>query len=175
MNPQSHWLRGFVVVAVVLLVQDGVCRGLRVDGVRPDFLLGAGIVAALVAGPERGAVLAFGAALVGDLFVNTPFGLSALVASIAAFAAGSIQQSVGAHHRWSIPVLAAAASGAGVGLWAVLGTTVGMVRLLDIRLAVVAVAVASMNAAAALPLAGMMRWAYEETAGRTVQARRYAG
>ena len=53
-TPESPWLRGPLVVALVFIVQEALLRGLRIDGVRPDILLGAGIVAAVVGGPERG-------------------------------------------------------------------------------------------------------------------------
>ena len=65
----------------------------------------AGIVAAVVGGPELGALVAFVLALLGDLFVNTPFGLSALVACLVAFVAGSIRFSLGTHTRWAVPLL----------------------------------------------------------------------
>jgi rod shape-determining protein MreD len=159
-NPDSPLLRGGLVVAVVLVVHEAVLRGLRLDGVRPDLLLGLGVVAAVVAGPERGAVLAFCAALLGDLFVDTPFGLSALVACAVAFLAGSIQSALRPGARWSIPVLTALASVTGVVVWAALGTVLGLPGLLRPRLVVVALVVATVNAAIALPLARVVRWAF---------------
>ena len=144
---------------VTLLVQEGVLGGLRVDGVRPELLLGIGIVAAIVATPEAGAVVAFSAGVVSDLFVNTPFGLTALVAAVVAYGAGSIQQGLGASHRWSVPVLTAFATALSVFVWAGLGTVLGLPGLLRPRLAVIAVIVAAANALASIPLAPLMRWA----------------
>lgn len=160
MNPESPLLRGALVVAAVLVVHEAVLRGLRIGGVRPDLLLGLGIVAALVAGPERGAMVAFCAALLGDLFVDTPFGLSALVACVVAFLAGSIQAALRPGARWSIPVLTALASVTGVAVWAALGTVLGLPGLLRPRLFLVALVVATVNAAIALPLARVLRWAF---------------
>ena len=160
MNPESAWLRGGLVVAFVFIVHEALLRGIRIDGVRPDLLLGLGIVAGVVAGPERGAVLAFGAALLGDLFVNTPFGLSALVACVVAFLAGSVQSSLRPTQRWSTPVLAAVGSVLGEILWAAVGTVLGLPGLLHLHLIAIAVVVAVVNAALAWPLAVVLRWAF---------------
>jgi rod shape-determining protein MreD len=154
------WLRGGLVLVLVFVVHEAVLRGLRIDGVRPDLLLGLGIVAALVVGPEQGAVLAFAAGLLGDLFVNTPFGLSALVACVVAFLAGSVQAALGPHQKWSVPVLPALASVAGELLWAAVGTVLGLPGLLNPHLVAVALVVAAVNTAVSLPLAALIRWTF---------------
>jgi len=175
-SAESPWLRGPLVVALVFLVQEALLRGLRIDGVRPDLLLGAGIVAAIVAGPDIGSVVAFGSALLGDLFVNTPFGLSALVACVVAYGAGTIQRGLSPNHRWSIPVLTAAGSATGVTVWAALGTVLGLPGLINSRLGVIVAVVTTVNVVVAAPLAAMMRWALAGAgdAGATAATRRLA-
>lgn len=170
MNPDSPWLRGAVVLALGLIIHEGVLRGLRIDGIRPDLLLAIGIVASLAGTPEGGAVVAFAAGLAGDLFVNTPFGLTALVASVVAYAAGSIQQGLGAHHRWSVPVLTGVASAAGVTVWAALGTVLGLPGLLHPRLAVVALVVGAANALFSIPLTPVVRWVFAGLPGSVSNA-----
>ena len=160
MNPESPWLRGAVVVAVIFLLHEAVLRSLRIDGIRPDLLLGLGIVAALVGGPEAGAVVAFVACLLGDLFVNTPFGLSALVGCTVAYVAGSVQAALGPNQRWSIPVLVGLGSAAGEAMWASLGTVLGLQGLLRPHLLVIVVVVSSVNVVAALPLTVLARWVF---------------
>jgi len=160
MNLESHWLRGAAVLAIIFILQDAVLNGLRIDGIRPDLLLGLGLVAALVAGPELGAVSAFIAATVGDLLVNTPFGLSSLVACIVAFLVGSIQQALSPTQRWSIPVLTGAGSAVGVVTWAALATVLGLPGLLHPHLALIAGVVAVVNVAVSLPMARALRWAF---------------
>jgi len=147
------------VVALVFFVQEALLRGLRIDGVRPDLLLGAGIVAAVVGGPDAGSVVAFGSALLGDLFVNTPFGLSALVACVVAYVAGTIQRGLSPNHRWSVPLLTAVGSATAVTVWAALGTVLGLPGLINSRLAVIVAVVATVNLLVAAPLAAVMRWA----------------
>ena len=165
MSSDGIWLRCMVVASVALVLHEGVFRSLRFQGIRPDVLLCVGIVAAIVGTPETGAVLAFVASLLGDLFVNTPFGLSALVASVVAYGAGSIQRGMGASHRWSVPVLTAVASAVGVAAWAGLGTVLGLTGLLRPRLGLVVLVVASCNAVLSIPAAVVLRRVFAPRSG----------
>ena len=60
----------------------------RRRGAHPDAFLVLAIVGGLVAGPQRGAVIAFLAGLIAGLFVVTPFGLTSLCFVLVAFTAG---------------------------------------------------------------------------------------
>lgn len=166
MSRDTPWLRGAVMIAVVFVVQEAVLRGLRIDGVRPDLMLGLAIVAAIAAGPEVGAVAGFTGGLLIDLFVNTPFGLTALVASVVAFAVGSVQQTLGPGPRWSTPVFVAVASAVAEVTWAALGTVLGLPGLLHPHLLIVVAVVATINAVIALPLGAVVRWVYSRTSTR---------
>ena len=172
-SPESPWLRGPFIVALVFIVQEALLRGLRIDGVVPDLLLGAGIVAAVVAGPDIGSVVALGS-LLGDLFVNTPFGLSALASCVVAYVAGSIQRGLSPNHRWSVSVLTIVGSATGVTVWAALGTVLGLPGLVNSRLVVIVVVVTTVNLVVAAPLAAVMRWALAGAgeAGANASARR---
>ena len=170
MTSEVPWVRAGCAVALVFCVHEALLRGLRIDGVRPDILLGAGIVAAIVGGPELGCVVAFALAVLGDLFVNTPFGLSALVASTVAFFSGSIRFALGAHTRLAIPVLTFLGSITGVVLWALIGTVLGLPDLLHPRLVTIAMVVAVVNVAISPGAAVLMRWVFQPSAERS-----YAG
>ena len=80
--------RAGLVVALFVMVQQTLMLDLRVGGVHPDIMILLPIVAGLVGGPSRGASMGFVAGLVADLFLPTPFGLSALVATLIGFAVG---------------------------------------------------------------------------------------
>jgi rod shape-determining protein MreD len=149
-----------LVIALVFVIYEALLRGLRLDGVRPDLLLGLAVVAGIVAGPEIGAVMGFVGGVLVDLFVNTPFGLTALVACVVAYTVGSIQQLVRSQARWSVPVLAGIGSAAAEVTWAALGTVLGLPGLLHPRLLIVIAVVATVNAAVALPLAAVVRWMF---------------
>ena len=74
--PCSGWR---LVIFVVLMVQQTVMVALRIGGAHPDLLWLLPITAALLDGPETGAIVGFWAGLAFDLVLPTPFGLSALV------------------------------------------------------------------------------------------------
>jgi rod shape-determining protein MreD len=163
MTPHPHWGRGVFAVALLFFVHEALLRGLRIDGVRPDILLGAGIVAAVVGGPELGAVMAFVLEVLADLFVNTPFGLSALAACTVAFLAGSVRSSLGTHAKLAVPALTFLGSIAAVVLWALVGTVLGLPALLHPHLLAIALVVAAVNLVVSAPLAVLMRWVFEPT------------
>ena len=160
MRPGGHWPRAAVAVAAVFWVHEALLRGLRIDGVRPDMLLGAGIVAAIVGGPELGCVIAFVLGVLGDLFVDTPFGLSALIACSVAFLVGTVRLTLGTHTRWAVPILTFLGSMLGEVLWALVGTVLGLPGLLHPHLATIAVVVATFNLVISVPLALLMRWVF---------------
>ncbi len=166
MTPQLHWGRGAFAVALLFFLHEALLRGLRIHGVRPDILLGAGIVAAVIGGPELGAVMAFALEVLADLFVNTPFGLSALAACTVAFLAGSVRSSLGTHPRLAVPTLTFLGSMAAVVLWALVGTVLGLPALLHPHLVTVAVVVAIVNLVVCAPLALLMRWVFTPPAER---------
>jgi rod shape-determining protein MreD len=166
MTGQPHVLRGALAVALLFFLHEAVLRGVRIDGVRPDILLGAGIVAAVIGGPELGAVMAFVLALLADLFVNTPFGLTALAACTVAFLAGSVRSTLGTNARYAVPVLTFVGSMAAVVLWALVGTVLGLPALLHPHLVTVALVIATVNLVVCVPLAVLMRWVFTPAAER---------
>jgi rod shape-determining protein MreD len=147
-----------VMVLGVLVVHDAVLRGLRIDGVRPDLLLAVAVVAAIVAGPERGLIVAFVAGIVGDLFLPTPFGLSALVWCVVAYVVGSLQATVLPHGRASLPIVTLVASAGAEVLYAAAGSVLGQPGMVTARLLTICVVVAVVNSLVSLPMARIVRW-----------------
>ena len=157
---QSLRVRIGVVLAVTLVVHLTLLSRLRIEDVRPDALLLVALMAGLTAGPERGAIVGFCAGLLADLFLQTPFGLSALAYSLVGFAVGSLQSGI-LRATWWIPVVtAAAASAAGIVLFGVLGAMVGQPDFVSPRLALIAVLVGFMNAALAPAASRVVGWAF---------------
>ncbi len=142
-------LRSAVVLALTVVVHLTLLSRLRIDGVRPDALLLVTIMVGLVAGAERGAVVGFVAGLLADLFVQAPFGLSALVYCLVGFAIGSLQSGI-LRAAWWIPIATAfAASAGGTFLYAIVGAMVGQGDFVSPRLPLIAVVVGGLNAALA--------------------------
>ncbi len=67
---------------------------IRIHGVHPDLLWLVPITAAILDGPETGAIAGFWSGLAFDLILPTPFGLSALVGCILGYAVGSATKAV---------------------------------------------------------------------------------
>ncbi|HWW55136.1 MAG TPA: rod shape-determining protein MreD [Acidimicrobiales bacterium] len=154
----ERWVRLPLVVLATLIVHDAVLRGLRLDGVRPDFLLGLAVVAGLVGGPERGAVFGFVAGLVADLFLPTPLGLSALIFCLMGYTVGTLQTTFLPQGRASIPLTTLVASAAAEVLFALVGSVVGLRGMLTVHLVTIALIVALVNSLVSPLLARAVRW-----------------
>ncbi len=152
--------RGLLVLVVTLVLQLTVALELQVGGAHPELLTGLAVVAGLVGGPERGAVAGFCSGVAIDLFLPTPFGLSALVGTVIGAAAGQLGSSgVDRSHPLFLPVAAAAGSAIGVIMFAVVGTVLGQPGMLSARAAVAAVVVGVSNGILSYPMGAACRWA----------------
>lgn len=167
-SPLLVAVRTSLIIVVALTVQLGFAPGLELFGVQADLLLLVAIAGGIAAGPDRGAVIGFAAGLSYDLFLQTPFGLSALTCAIVAYLVGGLQDSV-LRSAWWIPVLTAtAASMLGVILYGVFGTVLGE-DLIGLELVRIAMVVALLNTIAAPVVIRGMRWATGST--RNARAR----
>jgi rod shape-determining protein MreD len=156
-------LRGRVVlvVAVVLTIQEALLAGLKVRGAHPDLMLLLPIAFGLVGGSERGAAMGFVSGLLADLFVGTPFGLSALVYTLVGFGVGMTEGDSLGGGWWVTPLTATVASAAGVLLFAGLGAAVGEGQMLHTHLFTITIVVAVVNGLLAAPTARLARWAMD--------------
>jgi rod shape-determining protein MreD len=82
------WARLALIAFGAIIVQVGLLNQVVVSGAHADLFLLLAISAGLVAGPQRGAAMAFALGLVADVFVPTPYGLSSLCYVLVAFAVG---------------------------------------------------------------------------------------
>jgi rod shape-determining protein MreD len=159
-------IRTSLIIVIALTIQLGMAPGLEVFGVQADLMLLVAICGGIAAGPDRGAAIGFAAGITYDLFLQTPFGLSALTYAILAYLVGGLQDSV-LRAAWWIPVLTAtAASMVGVILYGVVGTVLGD-ELIGFELVRIAVIVGLLNTIAAPFAIKGMRWA----TGSTTHAR----
>ena len=156
---RSPLLRVPLVVAVVLAVQTSIASELRPFGVAADLMLLLSVAGGLVSSPERGAIAGFFIGLSFDLVLQTPFGLSALVYSLTAFALGYLRLGIERSGWWMRVLAVALASAVAVVAFALLGSLFGMTRIVNVHLLHIAVVVAAVNAVLAAPALGVMRWA----------------
>jgi rod shape-determining protein MreD len=158
-------LRCLVVVVLTLLVQTTLGLDLRVAGAHPDLMVLLPIAAGLAAGPREGAGVGFAAGIAADLFLPTPFGLSALVYCLVGFAVGFATRAMDRSTWWLAPGAALAASAVAVMLYAVLGAVLGQESMLDTDLGAIVAVVAIVNALLAPVAVRLMRWALGTAGG----------
>ncbi len=151
--------RAPLVVVTALVLHLAVLSRLRVFGVMPDLMLLLAVAAGLTGGPSGGSAMGFVSGMVVDLFLDTPFGLSALVFTLVGFAVGTVGTGI-LRASWWIPVLTAfVASAAGEVLFALAGAMVGESQMVTGRLVVIAPVVGVLNALLAPAAVRLAGWA----------------
>ena len=147
------------VLVGALILHQAVLPDLRLFGVAAEVLLLVAIAAGLAAGPDRGAVTGFVTGLVADLFMHTPFGLSALVYSLTGYAVGRFAGTILRSTRW-IPVMTAAvASAGGIVAFAAAGSVLDQGHVVSGPLVTVVAVVALLNGLLSLLVIPATRWA----------------
>jgi rod shape-determining protein MreD len=152
-------VRVALVIFIVLMVQQTVIVALRIGGAHPDLLWLLPITAALLDGPETGAIVGFWAGLSFDLVLPTPFGLSALVGCLLGYTTGTLTAAVDPRAAWLKPVAALAGSLAADMLFAVLGAILGQNQMVQINFLSLIAVVGVTSVVLVLPVSRMMRWA----------------
>jgi rod shape-determining protein MreD len=152
-------LRVALVIFIVLMVQQTVMLALRVKGAHPDLLWLLPITAALLDGPETGAIVGFWSGLAFDLVLPTPFGLSALVGCVLGYAVGSLTTAADPRATWLKPVAAAAGSVGADMLFAVLGAILGQGEMVKVNFVSLILVVGISSVILVHPVSRLMRWA----------------
>lgn len=154
------WGRLALVAVVAIVVQVAVLDGVVVHHAHPDLLLLLAIGAGLAGGPQQGAIAGFALGLVADLFVDTPYGVSALTYVLVAFSIGLAvtgpTERIGPAMRFATAVLASAA---GTLLFAGIGYLLGQPLILRSNIVAVVAVVTAGNALMALPVTAAVHWA----------------
>jgi rod shape-determining protein MreD len=147
------------LVFLFLTVQLTLMLDLRVGGIHPDIMVVLPVVAGIVGGPSRGASVGFGTGLVADLFLPTPFGLSALCGCLVGFGVGVATLALDRSALWLPPLAALGASALYEVMYAVLGSVLGQPQMLHVDVFRIVVVVSVVNAIVAIPALRMMAWA----------------
>ncbi|CAN5687293.1 hypothetical protein BH20ACT2_BH20ACT2_19270 [soil metagenome] len=161
-----------LVVVVALTLQLALVSDLRVAGASGDLLLLVAVAGGIAGGSQHGAIIGFAAGLTFDLFLQTPFGLSALAYCLAGYLVGTMQSTV-LRAAWWIPVASAiGGSVLGVGLFVVVGEVVGQDDLVSSELPTIVAVVSVLNALLCLPAIRAVRWALADDSRDRMLVRR---
>jgi rod shape-determining protein MreD len=155
-----------LVIFVALMLQSTVLVAVRVAGVHPDIVWLLPITAALLNGPETGALVGFWAGVAFDLVLPTPFGLSALVGCVLGFSVGSLTAAVDERAAWIKPVAALIGSVGADMLFSVLGAVLGQPQMVQVNFLALFVVVGLSSIILVLPANRLMRWALTGEGGR---------
>jgi len=154
------WARSSCCSPATAILQVAVLDGIVIGGAHPDAFLALAIASGLVGGAQRGALVAFLAGLVADLFVITPFGLTSLCFVLVAFTAGVASGLSGGRAPYSFKVVTAAIGGvAATLLYSLAASLIGQPDLARHELAAVALVVAAGCAVLVLPYGAAISWA----------------
>ncbi len=119
------------LLLLAILLQTTGASDLRIRGVAPDFMLLLAVCGGLAGGPEQGTIVGFTAGLLTDLFVtNTPFGLSAFTYCLIGYGVGLLRVNALPEGWVLTPLLAAAATAAGVVIYVGVADLVGQHQLI---------------------------------------------
>jgi rod shape-determining protein MreD len=156
------WVKLPLVLLAALVLQVSLFAELRVLDVTADLMLLLAVAAGLSGGPERGASVGFAAGLGYDLFLSTPFGMSALAYTLVGYGVGLVQRQV-LRTTWWIPVLTATlGSAAGVVVYVLVGAGVGQTDFFRARLGAIIAVVAILNGLLSIVVVPVMRWTFTE-------------
>jgi rod shape-determining protein MreD len=152
----SRWGWLVVVALGLVVVQLTIANELSIDGVHPELLWVLPVAAGLAAGGMAGMAAGFVGGVVTDLFLPSPFGLSAFVGVLIGYAMGRLgEEGVGDLHgsaRWVAPALGAACGFMAPVLYALCAVVLGHRTYLSSSLGVVALLDAAVCAALVRPM-----------------------
>lgn len=162
-----------LVLLTTLVVQAGMVAQIEAFGAMPDLMVLVAVAAAVVAGPQRGAVVGFAAGIAYDLLLTTPFGLTALAYCLIAYGVGLVHEGAAVLRaaRWVSAVTVGVGSALGVALYALLGAVVGQESMVSGDLPAIMAVVGVVNLVLGMPAVALLRWAMTDPVRHRVFAR----
>src|SRR5262245_7285966 len=154
-----RWLRYFLVILTLVVLQTALFPELRVFGAVPDLLLVAAVAVGYERGPEAGAVFGFAGGIAIDFFLSSPLGVSALAFSLVGYGVGVFQSGLLRSSRWIAPVLGGIGGLVGGALWVAIAAVAGQDELITGYTARIVVIAAIYDAVVALLIFPFVHWA----------------
>jgi len=152
-------LRLVLLLVTTSVLQATLFPDLRFFEVAPDLGLVATIAVAYRVGPDRGAVYGFANGLAMDLFLQTPFGLSALTFAVVGYGVGVVQGGMSRHVRFAAPIFGGIGGVVGGFLFVAVAALAGEEQVLVTRTLYVVLLAGVYDAVLAFALFPAARWA----------------
>lgn len=159
----TAWMRVAVVAVTIVLLQLSLFDGLRIAGVAPEIVLGLAVAAGITGGSSNGAIVGFTSGLLLDLFLATPFGLSALSYCIVGFFAGMLANSVSETSWVAAAPIVAIGTAVGLCLFVLFGEILGQPNFYTPELPRIVGICATVALLVGGPLTKLMRWVWGST------------
>ena len=125
----SRWAWLVVVALGIVVVQLTIADELSIDGVHPELVWVLPVAAGLTAGAMGGMAAGFVGGVVADLFLPSPFGLTALVGVVVGYTMGRLgEEGIGdlrGAQWWVAPSLGAACGFVAPALYAGVAVVIG--------------------------------------------------
>lgn len=154
-----RWIRYFLLVVSLVVLQTALFPSLRIFGAVPDLLLVATVAVAYERGAETGAVFGFVAGIAIDCFLSSPMGVSALAFSLTGYAVGVFQSGLVRASRWMAPILGGIGGLVGGFLWICIASIAGQDDLFTPTSFRILVTAAVYDALVAFVVFPFARWA----------------
>jgi rod shape-determining protein MreD len=155
----NNRIRLALLVISTVVLQTTLVPDLRIFGVAPDLGLVATIAVAYRVGPERGALYGFANGLVLDLFLQTPFGLSALSFAVVGYGIGVLQAGMAQELRFAAPLLSGLGGLVGGALFVAVAALAGEDQVMATRTIWVLLLAAAYDTLLGLVVFPVGRWA----------------
>ncbi|MBM3658808.1 MAG: rod shape-determining protein MreD [Actinobacteria bacterium] len=157
-----RWIRFFLLIVSLVVIQTAIFPSLRVFGAVPDLLLVATVAVAYERGPEAGAVFGFVAGAAIDVFLASPMGVSALAFALTGYGIGIFQSGLVRSSRWMAPILGGIGGLVGGFLWICIASIAGQDDLFATASFRILVTAAIYDALVAFLVFPFARWACGE-------------
>lgn len=158
--------RMVLVAAAGLVLQLTLFSTFSFDGARPEILVLLVLAVGHRLGPDAGAVAGFGVGLAFDVFVTTPFGLTALVYLVAGYLMGRVVPPLTGVPWWVTALVLSAGSGIVMLGYGVVGEIIGLETLRGPAIGTIMVFVALVDLVLAPLAMAAVRWIQIEPRAR---------
>lgn len=158
-------IRIALVIVSLVVLQTSVFNHLRVFDAVPDLLLVATVAIAYEEGTAVGALFGFIAGLAIDLFLVTPFGLSALAFAITGYGVGVFQSGMIRESPGIAPFLGGVGGIVGNAIFLIVGGIAGGTELFALHNIQVVIVASLYDAIMAVAVFPFVRWAVRADSG----------